>query len=93
MKQSGKLFFFCGKMAAGKSTLAREIARREDAVLIVQVRSLPLAVGWVESTKPNNYIVCGRVCTSVRHLSIQCRCCELNAFVSDVLASLLNLCG
>lgn len=36
MKQRGKLFFFCGKMAAGKSTLAREIAQREDAVLIVQ---------------------------------------------------------
>lgn len=36
MKQPGKLFFFCGKMAAGKSTLAREIARREDAVLLVQ---------------------------------------------------------
>lgn len=36
MKQRGKLFFFCGKMAAGKSTLAREIARREDAILVVQ---------------------------------------------------------
>lgn len=36
MKQPGKLFFFCGKMAAGKSTLAREIAQRENAVLIVQ---------------------------------------------------------
>lgn len=36
MKQRGKLFFFCGKMAAGKSTLAREIAQREDAILIVQ---------------------------------------------------------
>jgi predicted kinase len=36
MKQQGKLFFFCGKMAAGKSTLAREIARREDGVLLVQ---------------------------------------------------------
>lgn len=36
MKQRGKLFFFCGKMAAGKSTLAREIAQREDAVLVVQ---------------------------------------------------------
>ncbi|HEY9626241.1 MAG TPA: ATP-binding protein [Coleofasciculaceae cyanobacterium] len=36
MKQRGKLFFFCGKMAAGKSTLAREIAPREDAILIVQ---------------------------------------------------------
>jgi predicted kinase len=28
--------FLCGKMAAGKSTLARELARRENAVLIVQ---------------------------------------------------------
>jgi predicted kinase len=34
--QRGKLFFFCGKMAAGKSTLAREIAQREDALLLVQ---------------------------------------------------------
>jgi CheY-like chemotaxis protein/predicted kinase len=36
MMQPGKLFFFCGKMAAGKSTLAKEIAEREDAILIVQ---------------------------------------------------------
>ncbi len=36
MQQQGKLFFFCGKMAAGKSTLAREIAQREDAILLVQ---------------------------------------------------------
>ncbi|MBE9182930.1 ATP-binding protein [Oculatella sp. LEGE 06141] len=36
MKQRGKLFFFCGKMAAGKSTLARDIARRDDAILVVQ---------------------------------------------------------
>jgi predicted kinase len=31
-----KLFLLCGKMAAGKSTLARELARREGAVLLVQ---------------------------------------------------------
>jgi predicted kinase len=31
-----KLIFFCGKMAAGKSTLARELAAREDAVLLAQ---------------------------------------------------------
>lgn len=31
-----KLLFLCGKMAAGKSTLARQLAMREDAVLIVQ---------------------------------------------------------
>ena len=28
--------FFCGKMAAGKSTLARSLATRENAVLLVQ---------------------------------------------------------
>jgi predicted kinase len=33
---SGKLIFLCGKMASGKSTLARELANREDAVLLVQ---------------------------------------------------------
>ncbi|HEY9619307.1 MAG TPA: ATP-binding protein [Crinalium sp.] len=36
MDQRAKLFFFCGKMAAGKSTLAKKIAQRKDAVLIVQ---------------------------------------------------------
>jgi predicted kinase len=33
---SPKLIFFCGKMAAGKSTLARELAQRENAVLLAQ---------------------------------------------------------
>ena len=33
---SAKLIFLCGKMAAGKSTLARDLAQRENAVLIVQ---------------------------------------------------------
>lgn len=32
----GKLLFLCGKMAAGKSTLSKTLAEREDAVLIVQ---------------------------------------------------------
>ena len=36
MSLSVKLIFFCGKMAAGKSTLARDLARRENAVLLVQ---------------------------------------------------------
>jgi predicted kinase len=31
-----KLLFLCGKMAAGKSTLARKLAEREKAVLLVQ---------------------------------------------------------
>jgi shikimate kinase len=29
-----KLIFFCGKLAAGKSTLAKELAARERAVLL-----------------------------------------------------------
>src|SRR5215813_352173 len=36
MHHSAKLLFVCGKMAAGKSTLARELAERENAVLLVQ---------------------------------------------------------
>ena len=36
MSTSTKLIFFCGKMAAGKSTLARDLADQEDAVLLVQ---------------------------------------------------------
>jgi predicted kinase len=36
MEMQAKLSFFCGKMAAGKSTLARALAQRDDAVLLVQ---------------------------------------------------------
>ena len=36
MRASAKLIFFCGKMAAGKSTLARDLAERGNAVLLVQ---------------------------------------------------------
>ena len=36
MSTTARLIFFCGKMAAGKSTLAKELAERENAVLIVQ---------------------------------------------------------
>ncbi len=36
MSNSGKLMFLCGKMAAGKSTLARELAGRDRTVLLVQ---------------------------------------------------------
>ena len=31
-----KLIFLCGKMGAGKSTLARDLARQKNAVLLVQ---------------------------------------------------------
>lgn len=30
------LYFFCGKMASGKSTLSRQLASRENAVLLVE---------------------------------------------------------
>lgn len=36
MNHRAKLMFLCGKMAAGKSTLARDLAARTEAVLIVQ---------------------------------------------------------
>lgn|SRR5512138_385544 len=36
MTTSAKLMFLCGKMAAGKSTLARDLAERENTVLLVQ---------------------------------------------------------
>ena len=36
MTPSAKLIFLCGKMAAGKSTLAKDLAQRADAVLLVQ---------------------------------------------------------
>lgn len=32
----GRLHFFCGKMAAGKSTLAQQLAAREGAILLAQ---------------------------------------------------------
>lgn len=32
----GRLYFFCGKMASGKSTLAKRLAEREQAVLLSQ---------------------------------------------------------
>jgi len=45
----GKLLFLCGKMAAGKSTLARELAARENAMLFVQDE-------WSETLYPNAII-------------------------------------
>lgn len=36
MRTPGTLVFFCGKMAAGKSTLAKRIVERTGAILLVQ---------------------------------------------------------
>jgi predicted kinase len=46
MSRKGTLFFLCGKMAAGKSTLARQLAARQDAMLFEQDH-------WVETLFPN----------------------------------------
>ena len=46
MSVTGKLFFLSGKMAAGKSTLAKQIAERENAMLFVQDE-------WSEALYPN----------------------------------------
>jgi predicted kinase len=35
-ERNAKLLFFCGKMAAGKSTLSRKLAAEEGAVLLVE---------------------------------------------------------
>lgn len=44
-----KLLFLCGKMAAGKSTLAKALAEREDAVLLVQDE-------WLERLFPGQIV-------------------------------------
>jgi predicted kinase len=36
MSTAAKLIFLCGKMAAGKSTLTRDLASQENALLLVQ---------------------------------------------------------
>src|SRR5262252_4463595 len=42
MSTAAKLIFLCGKMAAGKSTLAMDLAARENAILVVQDELLDL---------------------------------------------------
>lgn len=49
MTDSARLLFLCGKMAAGKSTLARELASRHDAVLLVQDE-------WLEHLYPGEIL-------------------------------------
>jgi len=34
MKQVGTLYFFCGKMGAGKSTKSKQLAKEKNAVLL-----------------------------------------------------------
>ena len=46
MSDKGKLYFLTGKMAAGKSTLARQLAGRANAMLFVQDE-------WLDALYPN----------------------------------------
>ena len=46
MSNPAKLMFLCGKMAAGKSTLARDLAGRGDAILLVQDELLEVLFPW-----------------------------------------------
>jgi predicted kinase len=43
---TGRLFFLSGKMASGKSTLAKQLAERENAMLFVQD-------DWLDALYPN----------------------------------------
>ncbi|WP_058307689.1 AAA family ATPase [Gracilibacillus massiliensis] len=46
MKQFGKLYFFCGKMGAGKSTKSKQLSIEKHAVLISEDE-------WLSSLYPN----------------------------------------
>jgi predicted kinase len=70
MTQPGKLCLFCGKMAAGKSTLARRLAAREAAVLLVQDELLATlypdeivdVAGYVKYSRRVNQAMHGPIC-------------------------------
>jgi len=46
MKQVGTLYFFCGKMGAGKSTKSKQLAKEKNAVLLSEDE-------WLSSLYPN----------------------------------------
>jgi predicted kinase len=69
-----KLIFFCGKMAAGKSTLSKALAGREQAVLLVQDE-------WLSHLFP------GEILDVPDYLRCSAR---LNAALTPLIASLLS---
>ncbi len=70
MNTSAKLIFLCGKMAAGKSTLARDLAKRENALLLVQDEFLHAlypgeiidVVGFVQRSSRLKHAITPHVC-------------------------------
>jgi predicted kinase len=57
MSTPAKLIFLCGKMAAGKSTLARHLADVEDAILLVEDEFLD-RLFHREITDVDGYVTC-----------------------------------
>jgi len=74
MTRKGKLIFFCGKMAAGKSTLARALAAREEAMLFEQDR-------WVETLFPNMIV---NVATYIEYSG------RINRLIAPIIVDLLR---
>ena len=74
MGGQAKLIFFCGKMAAGKSTLSRALAEQEQAVLLVQDE-------WLTHLFP------GEILDVPDYLRCSAR---LNAALTPLIASLLS---
>lgn len=69
-----KLIFFCGKMASGKSTLARQIATRESAMLFEQDH-------WVETLFPHMIV---NVATYIEYSG------RINRLVAPIVIDLLE---
>jgi predicted kinase len=81
MSISAKLIFFCGKMAAGKSTLARDLAVRENAVLLVQDDFLD-ALFPGEITNTAGFVKCS---SRLKHALTPHVCALLSKGISVVL--------
>jgi predicted kinase len=74
MRSRAKLIFFCGKMAAGKSTLSKALAGQEQAVLLVQDE-------WLSHLFP------GEILDVPDYLRCSAR---LNAALTPLIVSLLS---
>ena len=81
MNTSAKLIFLCGKMAAGKSTLARDLARRENAILLEQDEFLG-ALFPGEITDIPGFVKC---CSRLRSALAPHVCALLSRGISVVL--------
>lgn len=74
MTGKGRLFFFCGKMASGKSTLARQLAERGQAMLFEQDH-------WIETLFPNQIV---NVATYIEYSG------RINRLIAPIVADVLS---